>query len=79
MQNVPEAIRYYIQKLEQENKELKERITELENKLRAYENPHTPPSQQRFKGKLRWTHQPTRKTWRTHGSSWRHSYGARTQ
>ena len=50
MQNVPEAIRYHIQKLEQENKELKERITELENKLRAYENPHTPPSQQRFKG-----------------------------
>jgi len=35
--------------LEQENKKLKKKITELENKLRAYENPHTPSSRQRFK------------------------------
>jgi len=35
--------------LEQENSELKQKITKLENKLRTYENPHTPPSQQRFK------------------------------
>jgi len=38
-----------INKLKQENKELKEKIKELENRLRLYENPHTPPSQQRFK------------------------------
>lgn len=40
-----------IVELEQENKKLKKKITELENKLRAYENPHTPSSRQRFKGK----------------------------
>lgn len=50
MQQWPIEAVQVIQKLEQENKELKERITELENKLRQYENPHTPPSQQRFKG-----------------------------
>ena len=49
MYNWPIEAIQYIQKLEQEIKELKERITKLENKLQAYENPHTPPSQQRFK------------------------------
>ncbi len=49
MKSLPEEIRRYIQRLQQENKELKEKIKKLENKLRLYENPHTPPSQQRFK------------------------------
>lgn len=35
--------------LEQQNQELKQKIIALENKLRMYENPHTPPSQRRFK------------------------------
>src|SRR4030042_229585 len=39
-----------IKELEEENKQLKKRITQLENKLRIHENPHTPPSLQRFKG-----------------------------
>src|SRR4030043_2117284 len=39
-----------IKELEEENKQLKKRITQLENKLRIPENPHTPPSLQRFKG-----------------------------
>ena len=39
-----------IQNLEKENKELKEKMTELEKRLRMYENPHTPSSQRRFKG-----------------------------
>ena len=33
-----------------ENQELKEKINKLEKRLRIYENPHTPSSQQRFKG-----------------------------
>jgi transposase len=63
MQNVPVEIKRYIQQLEDENRLLKkavhqleqqihglqERFIQLENKLQAYENPHTPPSQQRFK------------------------------
>lgn len=63
MKNIPDEIKRYIQLLEEENRllkkavhqleqqihELQERITKLENKLRTYENPHTPPSQQRFK------------------------------
>lgn len=34
-----------------ENEELKQRILSLEARLRAYENPHTPSSKQRFKQK----------------------------
>ena len=63
MQNWPTEVIQYIQKLEQENKELRQRITALEEenrklrelaqkleaRLRAYENPHTPSSKQRFK------------------------------
>jgi len=40
-----------VKELEEENKQLKKRITELENKLRIHENPHTPSSMQRFKGR----------------------------
>jgi transposase len=53
----PEVVRLIKQfeqrvtQLEKENKELKSRITYLENKLKVYENPHTPSSMQRFKGR----------------------------
>lgn len=40
-------------KLIRENEELKQRISALEARLRAYENPHTPSSKQRFKQKPR--------------------------
>ena len=64
MQNVPVEVRHYIQQLEEENRLLKEaihqlekqlcglrdRITQLEKRLKIHENPHTPPSLQRFKG-----------------------------
>ena len=62
--NMPPEVRRYIEKLEKENQELKtivlnfekresefkEKINELEKRLRIYENPHTPSSKQRFKG-----------------------------
>jgi len=38
-----------IKELEEENRKLKETILSLEKRLKAYENPHTPPSKQRFK------------------------------
>ncbi|MCX6664269.1 MAG: IS66 family transposase [Euryarchaeota archaeon] len=47
-----------IKELEEENKQLKKRITQLENKLRIHESPHTPPSLQRFKGKVSGTNPP---------------------
>ena len=53
MQKWPKEALKVIKLLQQENQKLKERITKLENKLRMYENPHTPPSQRRFKGGFR--------------------------
>lgn len=50
MQKWPEEAIQIIKRLQQENQELKEKITLLEKRLRMYENPHTPSSQQRFKG-----------------------------
>jgi transposase len=50
MQKWPEEAIQIIKQLQQENRELKETITKLEKRLRVYENPHTPPSQRRFKG-----------------------------
>jgi len=41
-------LEHKIKNLENENKELKEKIDGLEKKLRIYENPHTPSSKQRF-------------------------------
>jgi len=38
-----------IKELKEENKKLKETVQTLEKRLKAYENPHTPPSKQRFK------------------------------
>ena len=38
--------------LENENQELKEKIIKLENRLRMYENPHTPSSRKRFKERI---------------------------
>ena len=35
--------RQKVKELESENALLKEKIDELERRLRAYENPHTPP------------------------------------
>ena len=49
MQQWPAEAIEIIKKLQQENKELKEKINTLEKRLRLYENPHTPPSQRRFK------------------------------
>jgi transposase len=42
LQNLPDEVRQYILYLEK-------RIQDLEQRLKMYENPHTPPSQQRFK------------------------------
>ena len=50
MQKLPEEAIQIIKRLQQENQELKEKITLLEKKLHMYENPHTPSSQRRFKG-----------------------------
>jgi len=56
MQNWPIEVIQRIQQLEQEikelkeeNKKLRETVQTLEKRLKAYENPHTPPSKQRFK------------------------------
>jgi transposase len=72
MQDMPVEIKQYIQQLEEENHLLRqavrqleqqihglqERVTQLENKLKAYENPHMPPSMQRFKGTTSGTNPP---------------------
>ena len=56
MQNWPieiiqciQQLKQKIKELETENKKLKEIIQTLEQRLKAYENPHTPSSKQRFK------------------------------
>lgn len=49
MQQWPVEAIQIIKQLQQENKLLKEKINILEKRLRLYENPHTPPSQRRFK------------------------------
>ncbi|MEA2055213.1 MAG: IS66 family transposase [Candidatus Thermoplasmatota archaeon] len=56
MQKWPEEVIRYIKKLESkiqnlkgDIEELKEKNKKLENRLKLYENPHTPPSKQRFK------------------------------
>jgi len=51
LQNLPDEVRQYILYLEK-------KIQELEQRLKAYENPHTPSSMQRFKGKNRGTNPP---------------------
>lgn len=72
MQNVPDEVKHYIEQLEKENRLLKdslhqlhrqvhrlqERITELEKRLKIHENPHTPPSMQRFKENTNGTNPP---------------------
>lgn len=57
MQRWPEKVIQVVKQLQQvnkelteENKELKKKIDSLEKRLRLFENPHTPPSQQHFKG-----------------------------
>jgi transposase len=47
-----------IQDIERHTKKLEEKIRELGNKLKAYENPHTPPSMQRFKENTSGTNPP---------------------
>lgn len=75
LQDVPDHVRQYIHQIEEENrlfkdtlfqlkqqvKQLQERVTYLEKRLKAYENPHTPPSQQRFKGNTCGTTPPGRR------------------
>jgi transposase len=46
LQNLPDEVRQYILYLEK-------KIQELEQRLKMYENPHTPPSQQRSKSNTR--------------------------
>ena len=50
-----------VKQLEEENNGLKKRITYLENKIKAYENPHTPSSMQRFKNSTGGTNPPGRR------------------
>jgi transposase len=72
LQDLPDEVRQYIRKLEEENhflkdtllqlkqqvQQLQERVTYLERKLKAYENLHTPSSMQRFKGRDGTTNPP---------------------
>jgi len=51
LQNLPDEVRQYILYLEK-------RIQDLERRLKAYENPHTPSSMQRFKGRTGGTNPP---------------------
>ena len=44
MLQLTDDARQYIQRLEQENQELKEKVKDLERRLAYYENPHTPSS-----------------------------------
>jgi len=52
MQQWPAEAVQIIKELRQEITGLKKRISELEKKLKAYENPHTPSSMQRFKNNI---------------------------
>ena len=54
LQNLPDDVRQYILYLER-------KIQELEQRLKAYENPHTPSSQQRFKTSTNSTTPPKRR------------------
>jgi len=51
MQKWPEEAIQIIKQLQQENQELKEKITKLEKRLAYYENPHTPPSARKLSKK----------------------------
>ena len=68
MQDWPEEVIQYIKKLESkiqnletEIKDLKEKNKKLEDKLRVYENPHIPPSKQRFRKRGKHENNPSRK------------------
>jgi transposase len=45
-----EELKQRMTALEEENRTLRELVQKLEARLKAYENPHTPSSKQRFKG-----------------------------
>ncbi len=75
LQKLPDEVRQYIRKLEEENhllkdilpqlkhqvQQLQERVAYLERKLKSYENPHTPSSMQRFKTNTGGTNPPGRR------------------
>jgi transposase len=75
MQQWPAEAIQVIKELQQEIEGLKKRITELENKIKTYENPHTPSSQQRFKGNTNETTNPPGK----HGAPPGHRGATRKQ
>jgi len=58
MQQWPAEAIQLIKQLQQEIEDLKKRISQLENKIKVYENPHTPSSMQRFKGRTNGTNPP---------------------
>ena len=58
MQQWPAEAIQLIKQLQQEIEDMKKRISQLENKIKVYENPHTPSSMQRFKGRTSGTNPP---------------------
>ena len=61
LQNLPDEVRQYILILEKRIQDLEQKTKELEQRLRLYENPHTPPSQQRFKNNTNSNNPPGRR------------------
>jgi transposase len=64
LRKVVQSVQYFEQKiseLEHHTKELERKIQGLEKRLKAYENPHTPSSMQRFKNNTGGTNPPGRR------------------
>jgi transposase len=61
MQQWPAEAIQLIKQLQQEIEKLKKEVANLKNRLKAYENPHTPSSMQRFKSNTGGTNPPGRR------------------
>jgi transposase len=61
MQQWPAEAIQLIKQLQQDIEKLKKEVAELKNRLKAYENPHTPSSLQRFKDNTHGTNPPGRR------------------
>ena len=61
MQQWPAEAIHLIKQLQQEIENLKNRISQLENKLKIYENPHTSSSKQLFKSSIKGTNTTVRR------------------